>query len=166
MLYEHQVDVVCRTPLVAIVDFRCWKVETRRLLPEEAMRSPVVLFPRRGIFHRHGPGGTRLFDMNHVLLFNRDEPFRISYPQPDGDDSTLLVIDPQLFREILAEHAPRLADAAEPRLPVSHLLSPPDLFLTHSVLLRRAQASAPEVLSIEEDLLRLAAGPIATGPRR
>lgn len=161
MLYEHRSKLVYKGTLAAIVDFRCWNVETGRLLPEEAMSAPVVLFPRRGIFHRHGAGDPVLGDPNHVLFFNRGEPFRISYPKPEGDDSTLFVIDMELLAEILAVHSCG-ANGKEPHFPVSHALSGPDLFLVHGMLLDQASAPRPvDALRVEESIVRLAARAIA-----
>lgn len=154
--YDYQVRVLCQTPIVSVLDFRCRHVEPRCLLDEEAMSAPMVVFPRRGTFFRHGPEHARFADPNSVLLFNAREPFRISYPDASGDDSTFFVVAGDLLREILAERDPRRAEAAAPRFPVAQMLSDPDLFLAHETLFRKARAdSAATVLSIEEGVLRL-----------
>jgi AraC-like DNA-binding protein len=161
MLYEPHTESVYKGSLAAITDFQCRKVETNCLLPEEVMPAPVVLFPRRGVFYRHGAGDPVLGDPNHVLFFNRDEPFRISYPKAGGDDSTLFAVSPTLLTEILAVHDPRAAHG-EPRFPVSRALSDPDLFLVHEMLLRKAAEGRPaDALSIEEGVVRLIGRAIA-----
>jgi hypothetical protein len=120
------------------------------------MSAPMVVFPRRGTFFRHGPEHASFADSNAVLFFNAHEPFRISYPESTGDDSTFFRIEPDVLREILAAHDPRLAATAEPRFPVAQMLSDSDLFLAHGMLYRKAlQDSAALVLSIEEGVLRL-----------
>jgi AraC-like DNA-binding protein len=125
----------------------------------------MVVFPRRGTFFRHGPEHAQFADPNFVLFFNAGDPFSISYPQPGGDDSTFFTLDAQVLREILAEHQPRLADTPVPRFPVAQMLSDPDLFLAHGMLLRKAQGrSTCNLLSIEEGVLRLL-GRVAIGAR-
>jgi AraC-like DNA-binding protein len=154
MLFEYKVQVLFRSPLAGVTDFRCSRVEPKRLLDEEAMGRPVVLFPRRGTFFRHGPEHARFVDPNDVIFFNPREPFRISYPGSAGDDSTMFSIEPVVLREILAAHGSPLADAAEVRFPVQQTLSSPDLFLAHERLFREACGGAG-VLPIEEGVLRL-----------
>lgn len=162
MQYDYQVRVLCRTPIVSVIDFRCRRVEPKRLLDEEAMSAPMIVFPRRGTFFRHGPERARFADPNAVLFFNAREPFRISYPEASGDDSTFFRIDSGVLREILAEHDPRRAEVAEPRFPVAQMLSDPDLFLAHDTLFRKARAdSGASLLPIEEGVLRLAARVVA-----
>lgn len=162
MLYEHEVRVLCRTSLVSVIDFRCWRVEPKRLLPVEAMSAPVVLFPRRGRFFRHGPERARFADPNDVLFFNAHEPFQISYPGSDGDDSTIFRIDPDVLREILAESNPRLVDSSEARFTMAQQLSGSDLFFAHGELFREALGdSAAGALRIEEGVLQLVARLVA-----
>jgi AraC-like DNA-binding protein len=128
------------------------------------MRVPTLVIPRRGVFHWHVRGESILGDPNQLLFFNGEEPFRISYPQPAGDDCTFLAIHPDLLNEILRHTSPRSAETASPRFPVSRILSEPDLFLGHDLLLKRALGRlAADALSVEEAAVRLVGAAVAAG---
>jgi AraC-like DNA-binding protein len=164
MRFEHRVENLFRGSLVSIVDFRCWAVETHHLLPEGAMRTPTLVFPRRGVFYWHTRGECILGDPNQVLFFDGEEPFRISYPQPRGDDCTFFAIDSGLLTEILSQYTPRAAERVPLRFPSSRILSAPDLFLAHDLLLKRVQAHLDaDPLPVEEDAVRLVASTVAAG---
>jgi len=164
MRFERSVETLFQGSLVSIVDFRCWAVETRLLLPEATMRVPTLVIPRRGVFHWHVRGESILGDPNQILFFDGGDPFRISYPQPGGDDCTFFAIHPELLNEILGHYSPRAAEAAAPRFPASRILSEPDLFLAHDLLLKRAHARLDaDPLSVEEGAVRLVASAVAAG---
>ncbi len=165
MLYEFTNDILFGSSLVKIIDFRCWKVETGRLLPEEQIRNPSVVFPRRGVFHFHGGGAPVLGDPNQVIFFNANQTFRISYPQAAGDDSTIIVLSAELLDELVEHHGPRSIHDSSPRFPASHGLSDPKLFLRHNLLFDDARRNlALDRLRVEERAIQLAAQAITSAP--
>ncbi len=52
---------------------------------EQYSPSPTINIPLRGLFARHGPGGTQVIDPMTVSLSNAGEVWRSSHPGPCGD---------------------------------------------------------------------------------
>lgn len=119
---------------VAGLDFRC-RVHPEPVGPEEPNPTHSIVFPRRGLFQLQHRGATLLADSNHVLFFNRDEPYRYAHPLPGGDDCTILTVETEVARQLVARISPR--DAERPAAPfrLGHGLCSPRLSALHYRLL-------------------------------
>jgi AraC-like DNA-binding protein len=151
---------------VQLIDYRCPVAEPKLRSPETAFSQPTIVFPRRGVFFSHQGSRTLLGDANHVLFFDRGEPFRISYPIEGGDDSTFLSIGPHLLIGILEETAHE-CDPARARFPAACGLAGARLYLGHRLLLEGiGRGLLADPIAIEESVLTLAGAAIlASNPK-
>jgi len=110
------VETLLRTPLLEVRDVAC--PGTCRHKGDVERSGPTTLvFPYRGTYVRHVGDEEAVADASQVLFFNAGEDYQVSHPNPGGDASLALTVDPGLLREI----APReLLHEGEPlrfRLP-------------------------------------------------
>src|ERR1700760_4923737 len=54
---------------------------------EECATSTYLVFPYEGAYVRHVGQAATVAEANQVLLFNEDEPYRVSHPVTGGDAS-------------------------------------------------------------------------------
>src|SRR5207253_9969704 len=54
---------------------------------EECVAVTRLVFPYRGIYMRHVGRTEAVAEANQVILFNEDEPYRVSHPVEGGDAS-------------------------------------------------------------------------------
>jgi AraC-like DNA-binding protein len=96
---------------VSVTDFRCRSCR-HPLSAEECNVEPSIVFVRRGLFVRSQEGASIVADTSRILFFNPQQPYRISHPVEGGDDCTILTISRPLALEIVARHAPQIAEAS------------------------------------------------------
>lgn len=121
----------------------------------EHAADDLLLLPIAGLFARHdSPGRHVIANPNHGLLFHRDQPYRISFPDGVGDESLVLGCSPAAWAALLAEtvgvdglHSPRLD---------RHCLLPAGALLDRQRL-RRHLIEGSEPLAIEESGLAILA---------
>lgn len=84
--------------------------------PEEAAARDEVAFVRRGVFVRHRGSARSVAEEGSVVLFGRDEPYRVSHPTCGGDACTVIELAPGALgarplslRAVAAPAAARLA---------------------------------------------------------
>jgi AraC-like DNA-binding protein len=147
-------QVLHRSASVSVFDVRCRSCE-RAKGPEEWSRTNQIVFPRRGVFEREARGSTIVADANHVLFFNRDEPYHVSHPSAGGDDCTVFVFEEALLRETIAAIDPARGEPEGAPFERSHVLSDEAVFLIHDQVWRRARSGMKEGLAIEESSLLL-----------
>lgn len=94
---------------VSVTDFRC-RAYRHPLSAEECNIEPSIVFVRRGLFVRSQDGTSVVADTHRVLFFNPQQPYRISHPVEGGDDCTIFTISRPLALEIVARHAPHVAE--------------------------------------------------------
>jgi hypothetical protein len=94
-------DLLFKSPTASITDFRCRPSHVGSA-DEERTSSPTVAFVRSGAFVKHTGGDQTLADVNHVILFNPQEPFRVSHPVAGGDDCTAVSFRQSIAEEVLA----------------------------------------------------------------
>jgi len=118
---------------------------------EEATRAHELVFVRSGAFLRSVGGEERWADATRVLLFVRDEPYRVAHPVGGGDRCALLALEGTLLEEALDAAGGALGDPR--RAPARDALAPAALALRR-VALERALGEA-EPLEREEQALAL-----------
>ncbi len=96
---EFVVHTLLATPLVEIRDVLCDGSCRHKGEVERSERTTLV-FPYRGTYVRHVGEDEAVADASQVLFFNAGEAYRISHPNPGGDASLALTVDPHLLREI------------------------------------------------------------------
>jgi AraC family transcriptional regulator len=143
-----------RSASVTVFDVRCRPCEFARG-PEEWSRTNQIVFPRRGVFEREARGDKIVADANHVLFFNRDEPYHVAHPTGSGDDCTVFVFEEALLREAVGAIAGAPEESATPPFEFMHVLSDEATFLLHDQLWRQARERTNEALAIDESSVQL-----------
>jgi AraC-like DNA-binding protein len=113
---EFRVQTLLTTPLVEIRDVACTGTHRHKGDTERSPRTTLG-FPYRGTYVRHTGGEEAVADASQVLFFNAGEDYQVSHPNPGGDATLSLWVDPHLLREIAP---PGLVHEGEPlrfRLP-------------------------------------------------
>ncbi len=156
--------------LARIGDVRCRAHRPDRGAEETSGTHSIVL-PRAGVFVRHVRGQAVIADPNHVLFFQRDEPYRVSHPVGCGDRCTSIAPAESTLAEVLARHDPGAFDRAGGPLGRTHAPTDPGTDLAHRRLLRRAARTTGPDLGVDEAILDLLDRVLAPGapepaPRR
>ena len=68
---------------------------------EECARQTHVVFPYRGVYVRHVGRTATIADANQVIIFNDNEPYRVSHPLQGGDSSLSIRIRSPDFLELV-----------------------------------------------------------------
>jgi AraC family transcriptional regulator len=72
---------------------------------EECTRHTHLVFPYRGVYVRHVGRTATVADANQVIVFNDDEPYRISHPTGGGDSSlSIRIRSPDLLELVPLGH--------------------------------------------------------------
>ena len=128
--------------LVNITDFRCRHPDSGCSAEEYAAADQLV-FIRGGVFVRHDGNRRVLAEPTNALLFNRQQPYRVSHPHSGGDDCTVLAF------------APGVCDAP---FRATHARVPPATLLRVQSLRRRLRAGVASDLEAEETALEQLGG--------
>jgi len=139
---------------VSVYDVRCRPREFSRG-PEEWSRTHQIVFPRRGVFEREARGDKLLADANHVLFFQRDEPYRVSHPGGCGDDCTVFAFDDALLDAAVLELDPDRAESSRPPFRFGHTPSEQSVFLLHEQLRHAARSGKKASLALDEAAVQL-----------
>jgi len=151
---QHTRRTLVESHGISAVDFRC-SAGVERAGPEEPNPTHSIVFVRRGVFGRTHRRENFVADPNHILFFNKSEPYRYSHPIPGGDDCTILTIDATIAPDLVAVHSPREAERLEAPFRIGYApCSNRAAWLHYELLgLVRRQAS---LLSLEDALSELA----------
>ena len=136
------------------MDFRC-SVGVEREGPEEPNPTHSIVFVRRGVFGRTHRRESFVADPNHILFFNKFEPYRYSHPIPGGDDCTILTIDTTVAADLVAIHSARDAERIEAPFRIGYAPCSNRAAWLHYELLGFVHQRVP-MLSLEDALSELA----------
>jgi AraC-like DNA-binding protein len=148
---RHTNRVLFRADGIEVSDFRCQEGVHAEGAEERNRRHAIVLV-RSGVFRRTVGRDRHVADANHVLFFNRGEPYRVAHPVPGGDVCTVLSLSPELALDAASRLSPR--GDADPEAPFAfaRTLATPRAYRLQYELL--ALARRPEALPIAvEDLV-------------
>lgn len=162
----HRDHVLFQSHLVRLEEFRCAGGPAPRGDEEAAARHELV-WVRAGAFVRHDRAGDLVADPNHVLFFQRGQPYQISHPLDGGDRNLILAVAEDALLALLAEAAPASAEERIGPWPVSRALAAPALVVQLHRLLQAASTAraAPDPLALEEHALGVL-GDLLAGDRR
>ena len=149
--------VLHASALVTVRDSVCG--ERRAGVGQEKRATEHMLeFARRGVYLTHrGPAAreTVAVEPAHVVLFNRDAPFRVSHPTDHGDATTTLVFADEVARDAAIRHdRGTWRDDAAP-FTTSHVLADPDTLIRLHTLRRRLRIGAAAATEAEETALEI-----------
>lgn len=106
------------SPLIRIDDYHCDGHTTHE--DEEAALNHEIAFVRSGVFMRYDAFGRSVVDTNHVLFFNRNQPYHISHPVNSGDCCTVFTIADSTLRDLLQNCDSSIDNRPDAPFPVSH----------------------------------------------
>jgi AraC-like DNA-binding protein len=107
---QFSVQLLLKTETATVRDVICGG-ECRHESAEEFARSTHLVFPYRGVFVRHVGRSDAVAEANQVLLFNREEGYRVSHPVAGGDASLDLAVSEPLLHELAPKEQVRPAGA-------------------------------------------------------
>ena len=96
---DLEVQLLLQTPLVEVRDVLCAGTCRHKDAVERSARTTLA-FPYRGTYVRHAGDDEAVADASQVLFFNAGEDYQVSHPNPGGDATLGLYVDPGLLREI------------------------------------------------------------------
>ena len=142
MTPTHRLHTRFTGDTLQVTDYTCDGHERGRS-GEEATASHEIVFPRAGAFMRHNAWGNVLLDLNHVLFFQRGQPYQVSHPVAGGDISTIFAVRDDVLFDMVREQSDQPFRAG-------HALIEPHLRLRLGQLLH---ADSPDDLYTEEQML-------------
>jgi AraC family transcriptional regulator len=160
---RHEVTTIFVGELITIRDV-CCREPLGGCGAEEYASAHQVVFTRSGVFLKHSPTSRNreyLADPLRALVFNKDEPFRVSHPSEGGDECTMFAFPPEVAREVVDAVDPRAQDG--PILfRVTH--APVDTAATrHYRALRDLARMSAQAIRVEEEGLVLLADVLRAG---
>lgn len=114
---------------------------------EDQAQNHEIEFVRSGTFMRYDAFGKTVIDSNHVVFFNRNQPYQITHPV-GGDHSTIFTISDDTLYNLLRTHDLSTDNQLDFPFPMSHA----PLEATHQLLL----VQLLHALSHSENLASLA----------
>ncbi|MFC3164812.1 helix-turn-helix transcriptional regulator [Ciceribacter thiooxidans] len=96
------VNLLLETESVVVRDVIC-DGACREMGEEERASQTCLIFPYRGVFVRRIGEEDVVAEPNQVLLFNRDEAYRVSHPVAGGDACLSVAMPEDLLAELVAD---------------------------------------------------------------
>jgi len=147
-------QILFRTPLVTISDFRCRRGRCDHGRDEQSGSDDIV-FPRRGVFIKHAGGRAVVADTNQVVFFNRHEPYRIEHPVDGGDDCTVFSFAPSVLDDAWRDSGSRESQGGDRRFNAGTMESDAGTFRAHASLFRATCRGAAAAAAVDEAALAL-----------
>ncbi len=122
---------------------------------DESVVVPSIAFVRAGVFRKHLAREDHVADVNHVVFFNPEEPYRVSHPLHGGDDCTSIRFAEGVLREALWVLDRRSVDQGILRFPVQVLSVPSDAAFLLAALRRGLRNDGADGFAVEEACLAL-----------
>jgi AraC family transcriptional regulator len=158
---------VYRSDSLRIEDVRC-RAGVSGPGGEERSSTHEVVFPRSGVFVKEVAGRRVVADPNHVVFFNRHEPYRVLHPVPGGDACLSIGLSDGDLLDVVGHHDPGARD--DPERPCRRACVPVTaraVRLQRELLSALDGAGAPPEPGIQErvlDLLDEVLRPIVSPP--
>lgn len=143
-----------RSDLMRVFDYRCTGHDGRDEIPQ----GHEIALSRAGAFQRKDAHGTFLADPNHILFYNKGEPYDISHPVGGGDATTVFIFAPSLLVELMRTYNPDVENNPSRLFHRSHITIPTQLQVLQYRLLQARGHDDP--LEIEERILAAVSGVI------
>jgi AraC-like DNA-binding protein len=150
---DPHLRLLFQNDLVRVDDYRC---DGHDDVGEEYAHDHEIVFLRAGVFLRYDHSGEVLGDVNHVLFFQRHQPYEITHPATGSDCSTIFTLQPALLSEMAASIDPTAQERPERPFPVGYVLMGTRQSLLHYQLLRAVLSGDEPLATVERLLLLLA----------
>jgi AraC-like DNA-binding protein len=156
-----------RSRIVTIRDVRC-RPGHAEPSGEETSQTHALIFARAGMYLKQLGSQTVVADVNHVLLENPGDAYRVRHPSGAGDDCTVFAFSRAVMLEAAEGLDPRARERGRWDFPAPHaLVSTASCLLQHG-LVRALHSGGPDPVALDEcalELLRRALGRLpATRP--
>lgn len=152
---ELTIQTLFQSKALHIEDVRCRGTHVEHP-HEEYLDHHEIVFPRTGTFVRRDTLGTAVADVNQVLFFHRDEPYRVSHPVAGGDRCLSISIEPSMLIDLLRLFDASVADHPERPFPTGYDIVDTRQRLTQYRLLESVLSDPlGDPLQIEEQILLL-----------
>lgn len=123
---------------------------------EEVSHVDDFAFVRRGMFIKHVGRQACTANPNHVVFFNRDEPYRVSHPIGGGDDCSVFSIRRDVLTSIVAEYDASAPDRRSSLFQSAESSCDAALHMRHLRLLSEIERGELTDVAVEEQVLSLA----------
>lgn len=143
-----------RSPTVYVGDVRCRPTDGGCSC-EEVSHNDDFAFVRRGLFVKHVGRREYTANPNHLVFFNRDEPYRVSHPISGGDDCSAFSIRRDVVTSMLAEHDAAAPERRTPAFPRAEVTCDAALHLRHLRLMTDISSGELTDIAAEERVLGL-----------
>jgi AraC family transcriptional regulator len=131
---------------------------------EEAADIHAIVLPLGGVFVKEVRGRSVTADVNHVVYFNRGEPYRVRHPYHGGDRCLVLALHESDLIEIAASRAPGVQDHPERPFEQTHWLGTARAALLRGCLLRALRLPKAAPVEIEETAVDLVEAALPAPP--
>jgi AraC-like DNA-binding protein len=118
------------------------------------IQNDCFVFPRTTVAIRHS-GQRVVADPNTVTLYNRGQEYEREAVSADGDRCDWYGVSPAILRDAIRTWDPRAADDRLRPLRVTHAHVSADTYLAQRRLFVEVSRGAPDVLHVEETVVRL-----------
>lgn len=142
-------DVIYRSASLVLRDVHCARYHERRASEECADGHNVVLV-RSGAFTKTTGRETVVANPNHVLFFNRHEPYHVTHPIAGGDVCTSITLRSSDLLDVIRAHAPADAEREDAPFAFTWALSTSRTFLLHHTLLAGLRHGHIARLAVED----------------
>jgi AraC family transcriptional regulator len=136
------ISILLRTPDLAVGRFRCSPDDPRWRTINAVTDAAHIVFPWTSVVIQQVGSEAVLANPNHVLFFNRQQPYRRTIHDRRGDDAIFVEASPDLVAGALG--------SGRGELPFRHGPSDPQAYLLHVAAVRELYADAGDTLHAEE----------------
>jgi AraC-like DNA-binding protein len=136
------ISILLRTADLVIGRFRCTPDDLRWRTVNAVTDVPHVVFPWTSVVIQQLGSEAVLANPNHVLFFNRQQPYRRAVHDRRGDDAIFVEVSPALVASYLG--------SGHGELPFRHGPSDPHAYLLHVAAVRELYSDAGDTLHAEE----------------
>jgi AraC family transcriptional regulator len=136
-------ELLARDGLV-LGEWRCLGSRDTRATQGVTVKAHEIIVTRQGAYARHvGRAPSRVMSYAGVATFsNPGDEYAVSHPLPGGDVCSVFRLGETVFRDLLAATAPKLAEMATPRFPITDVTIESCAYLRHRMAILAACSSA------------------------
>jgi AraC-like DNA-binding protein len=124
---------------------------------DEMVAAWELVYPRKGVFICRDHRGEHVVDVNHLVVFSPDHPYRVDHPLDSDDSATVFAVGVEMWKRLLDAAVPGRTDQSGISFRQTALMSTPAWDWTHRSLIRRIKRCTTDSLEIEATALALAA---------
>ncbi len=141
---KPHVRTLFRSDLIHAFDYRCAGHDDEGEIPQ----GYEITLPRSGAYQRRDAHGSFLADPNHILFYNKGEPYDTRHLIQGGDSSTVFLFAPSLLIEMIRTYNPAVENNPQKIFQRSHITLRAQLQILQYRLLRANKYSSVPLVSL------------------